>query len=106
MEKTVILATLITAFIVVLILGGIWLYKGDKEYEEIMKRNNDVYNFLTHINELCTSYNKRNFKNNENFNWAQKWFLQKHTYEELLYSNKPLTLEEWWTKEEIDKLMS
>ena len=106
MEKIVLLATLITTLIVVLVLGGIWLYRVNKEYEEIMKRNNDVYNFLMHIDELCSSYNRRKFKNNENFDWAQNWFLQKHTYEELLYSDKPLTLEEWWTEEEIDKLMS
>lgn len=79
-----------------------------KESNKLQKRNNDVYKFITYINHhLCSPYNKRRIMSGDtNWSYAQDWFLGKYKYNDFVYSDKPLILKEWWTKEEIEKLNS
>lgn len=37
---------------------------------------------------------------------AWEWFCDKYTYEEMLHSRRLLTLEEWYTEEELKRIMS
>lgn len=74
----------------------------------ILLRNEDVLPFRTRLLNLTTVYNLKRitkgvFSHEDD---ALTWFFGKHTYEEMLYSKKPLTLEEWYTKEEIDRINS
>lgn len=98
----------LTIFITAIILLLIQLLKITKNYKEIDKRNDEVSKFLRHINQvLCHEYCERRLKAKDtNWDWPQKWFLGKYKYTDFVFSNKPLTLEEWWTKEEINKLLS
>lgn len=70
-------------------------------------RNNKVLEFSYEIIELCHQYNLRRI-NEDVFEYesAYRWFLDKYSYDQLLYSFMPLKLENWYTKEEIDKLNS
>lgn len=79
-----------------------------RKSNKFSKRNDEVYKFLTYINQvLCHEYIIRRLENDDtDWNWPQIWFLGEYKYEEFLYSDKPLTLDEWWTEEEINKLMS
>lgn len=37
---------------------------------------------------------------------AYDWFMDKYTYEQMLYSFKPLKIESWYTEEEIKRITS
>lgn len=76
---------------------------------EALKRNDEVYEFRTRINKVyCKEYVQRRLRENkfDDWEWPQDWSLNKYSYEEMLYSDRPLTLEAWWSSEEIEKLMS
>lgn len=70
-------------------------------------RNHKVYIFKNKIAELTYAFCMRHlFDSKERSIDAWDWFCNKYTYEEMLYSNKPLTLEEWYTEEEIKRIKS
>lgn len=46
------------------------------------------------------------FDEEDNSIEAWDWFCDKYTYEEMLHSRKPLTLEAWYTEEELKRIMS
>lgn len=65
-------------------------------------RNDKVLQFSFMIIDMCHEYAVRH-------NYAldaYDWFDGKHSYEKMLFSFKPLTLEAWFTKEELDKINS
>ena len=74
----------------------------------IFVRNFFVVKFTRKIIDLCSNHNRR--RKEESFGGdyesAYKWFFSKYSYEKFLFSFKPLKLEYWYTKEEIEKLMS
>lgn len=72
-----------------------------------IKRIQEVYEFRQMIIELCGLYDLRHIRDKDfNETSPYEWFLDKWTYDDLLYSKKPLTLEEWYTEEEIKKIKS
>lgn len=89
---------LITLAVTVVI---ICIYKISK-YNKLLKRNNEVYNFKIQLIDLATTYSLRNPKKDDAFTW----FFNKYTYDEMLYSKKPLTLEAWYTENEIKLIKS
>jgi hypothetical protein len=51
--------------------------------------------------DICAEYLYRHADSNIN---DVDWFVDKHTDKKLLFSIKPLKLEYWYTKEELDKI--
>ena len=99
---------IIIAIIGIALIITVFINNSLRESEKLLKRNDEVYKFLIYINQvLCHEYIMRRLENNDtDWKWPQIWFLGKYKYEEFVYSDKPLILEEWWTEEEINKLMS
>lgn len=86
---------IILSIILVIILSGLFIgiY--------LLFRNNKVYKFRTRIIDLETdkylaekSYEKNPYELHD-----------RYTYDEMLYSFKPLKLEDWFTKEEVESLL-
>lgn len=73
----------------------------------LLKRNNKVYSFRCEITHLCHKYNIRMIdeRTYDSSNTAYDRFLEKYTYEDMLFSFKKLTLENWFTEEEIKELV-
>ncbi len=71
-----------------------------------MKRNHKVAEFRNMLNDMTYNYAMRNFEilGIDEVNKAWDWFASKWTYNEMLYSSKPLTLEAWYTPEEIERI--
>lgn len=68
-------------------------------------RNDETYKFRTYINQMCYDYNIRHLSPLSNLKEdAYKWFYDKYSYEDMLFSFNPLKLKYWYTKEEIDKI--
>ena len=74
----------------------------------IFVRNFFVVKFTRKIIDLCFKHNRRRIEETfgGDYESAYKWFFSKYSYEKFLFSFKPLKLEYWYTKEEIEKLMS
>lgn len=54
---------------------------------------------------MAHDYNIRRInEGNLNYKCAYDWFYSKYSYEELLYSVKPLKLRYWFTKEELQEI--
>lgn len=71
-------------------------------------RNFFVLKFGDKIINLCHKHNLRRIDESwgGNYESAYDWFFQKYSYAEFLFSFKPLKLTYWYTKEEIERLMS
>lgn len=60
--------------------------------------------------ELTSNHSQRIIRNPKSLEELQNaldvydWFFGKYTYDQMLYSLKPLTLEAWYTKEEIKRV--
>lgn len=64
-------------------------------------RNNRVKDFKLYVLELVSNAAKRRI-DAEKEDWISVYKLcDKHSYESMLYSRKPLTLEAWFTEDEI-----
>lgn len=72
----------------------------------VFVRNFYVNKFCQKVINLCYEHNHRRIDESLNYGSAYDWFYDKHSYFKLLLSFKPLKLEYWWTKEEIERLMS
>ena len=84
---------LLIACVLITVLSLYFLYRIDK-----------VYKFRRYIIELCFKAQVRSV-NNGIFNLEQyDAIYYKHSYNDMLYSFKPLKLEYWFTKEEIELL--
>ena len=71
----------------------------------IWHRNNKVYTFCCDMSILAYKYNiRRTNENNLEYKDAFIWFAGKHTYDSMVLSFKPLKLEYWYTKEEIEEI--
>lgn len=71
-------------------------------------RNFYVMKFGSKIIDLCYKHNLRRIDKTwgGDYESAYDWFYHKYSYGKFLFSFKPLKLEYWYTKEEIDRLMS
>lgn len=67
----------------------------------VMRRVDKVYKFRSFIIDLCYEYA---LKHNDITSY--KRFHGKYTFDQMTYSFKPLKLEAWFSKEEIDDLMN
>lgn len=99
--------------IVMVILLCIWFF-----LLYIICRNNKVYNFLVTINftvhnniiDRLNSYESEeeyteDYDNFYRYSNLMDKLRNKHSYEKLLWSFKPLKLENWYTEEEIKMLL-
>ena len=83
----------IVLVIILLLLLGI-------NYYFYWYRNDRVCEFRKFITNLCYEHNNRNIGKDNNF-----WIDEKYSYEQMMYSFKPLKLSVWFTKEEIERLI-
>ncbi len=100
MDLALITIMIISAIGIIICLIG--MYKCDKT----VRRNREVAKFKYMLGDMTHSYNMRHIQEIDvkDIHKAWDWFANKWTYNELLYSSRPLTLEEWYTKEEIEKI--
>lgn len=98
----ILLIVLFVVCIIGLLICIIELVKTSKE----MKRNNKVAEFRNMLNDMSYDYAMRNYKTEGLYEVSKvwDWFASKWTYDEMLHSSKPLTLEEWFTEEEIARI--
>jgi hypothetical protein len=93
--------------LIVLILIVLWFY--------IFYRNNKVYYFSISLSHLLFGELKRilnTYKNDDEFSKDEdnlriisekvQFLLNKHSYNKYLFSFKPLKLEKWFTKEDLE----
>lgn len=87
-----------------LIICVVNLYKIDKK----QKRLKEVSKFRYMLSDMAHNYNIRHVGQItiDEVGKVYEWFSDKHTLDELLNSSRPLTLEEWYTKEELERIQS
>lgn len=102
MDLALIIIMIVSAIGIVICFVG--MYKCDKAIE----RNHKVAEFKHMLGDMAHDYNMRHINEIgiEDVHNVWDWFANKWTYDELLYSSKPLTLEEWYTPEEIERINS
>ena len=101
-----ILKILLNVLLVVGIIGLIVCLIGLIRTGLEIERDRKVTEFRTMLIDMSCDYAIRNYKT-EGIDEVSKvwdWFANKWTYNEMLKSSKPLTLEEWYTKEEIERI--
>lgn len=71
-------------------------------------RNREVAKFRLKLLDLTSEYFSRHTKDPDimGTNNPYYWFLDKYTYNDMFRSKKPLVLEEWYTEDEITKIMN
>lgn len=79
----------IIIYIIIIVLSILNLY--------FIKRNNKVYDFRMRIIDLTHS----GIMLDEELFYKRMYLSDKHSYNKMLYSFKPLKLEYWYTPEEI-----
>ena len=72
----------------------------------ILIRNELVYKFQGRIIDLSHDYNIRHIETYTDETCAYRWFQEKHTYTQMVFSFNPLKLKAWYTKEEITRIYS
>lgn len=71
----------------------------------LYKRCSKVGDFKLKLVDMACDYNIRRAKEGEfDYRSAYDWFLEKWTFEQMLHSSKPLKLEAWYTKEELEEI--
>lgn len=69
-------------------------------------RNGQVRDFCIHLVDMAYEYELRRIKETEprKTENAYNWFVHKYSYDNFLYSLKPLKLENWYTEEELKEI--
>lgn len=67
----------------------------------LLYRNRKVYEFDRMRLEIWREYMYNHFGSDIH---EMEWFIKKYSHDQLLFSTKPLKLEYWFTKEELDKI--
>ena len=70
----------------------------------ILCRNDKVYTFRIDIISMCHRYNMYHVIRCLEYTDAYSRFLDKYTYNRMIFSFKPLKLKYWFTEEEIKEL--
>ena len=70
----------------------------------ILIRNQLVFRFFTKLINMSHEYELRHLL--EHHNDAFEWFCDKHSYNRMLFSLKPLKLKYWFSDEEIKEINS
>lgn len=99
------IANLISLILLILIIFCFYvLYRNNKVYYFFVNLNGFLFDELERI--LNTYKNDNEFHEDENnyYNIREKTYslLDKHSYNKYLFSFKPLKLEKWFTKEELE----
>lgn len=96
------------ALVIACIIGLVLNIKGVLESRKALKRNKEVYLFRLQLLDLASAHNIKRLKDGTltDENDALIWFFGKYTYDMMFYSDKPLTLEAWFTEEEITRIKS
>ena len=69
------------------------------------RRCDAVADFSHKLVDMAYDYNGRRIVEGElDYKDAYNWFEEKWTFEQMLYSTKPLKLEAWFTEEEIKEI--
>lgn len=80
---------------------------GIHECNRALRRNNEVYTFRTLLLELTSNYARRHILEGDSSAMeVYDWFFDKYSHDDMMKSKKPLILEEWFTKEELEKIKS
>ena len=81
---------------------------GIAKSQKDLKRIERVEEFKQMLIDMSFRYNLKRLRdpNCTSLKNAYEWFCDKYTFEELLESDRPLTLEEWYTQEEINEIRS
>lgn len=97
-----------TVLVILCLIGLVWSFLEVREAQRLSVRNHEVAKFRYYLLDLSTEYIIRhlNDPNLTELNNPYLWLLEKHSYDEMLYSEKPLTLEEWFTEDEIKEIKS
>lgn len=92
--------------IVFVTIGLVICFVGMYLCDKTIERSKEVYKFKCMLEDMAYDYNKRHIKEIEveEIEKVYNWFVDKWSYKKLLDSSKPLTLEEWYTKEEIERI--
>lgn len=95
-----------TVLFIICIIGLIICSVGLVQNSKEIKRNYEVAEFRGKLHDMSYDYAIRNYKTDglNEVNKVWDWFSNKWTYDEMLKSSKPLTLEAWYTPEEIKKI--
>lgn len=97
----ILLITFLAIGLIGLVVCSIGIFKCVRD----LRRNNEVYEFRQKLLELAHNYNIRHIELPlGEISGVYKWFVDKWTYDEMLKSRKSLTLEAWYTPEEIKKI--
>lgn len=97
---------LLILFIAILcVISYCSLRKINFTYKKNMERNDEVYKFRFYIIDICCNTSDELLKQGKpkEAKRIEKLY-NKYTYDDMYNSSKPLTIEEWYTEEEI-KLM-
>ena len=76
----------------------------------MIRRNEKVKDFCFSLADMAYEYEVRRLKEYAESDEERKeknafdWFASKYSYEQFLYSLKPLKLEYWYTKEELKEI--
>lgn len=81
---------------------------GIRKAHQLGIRNNEVAKFRYYLIDLSTEYIIKHLRdpNLTELKNPYIWLLGKYSYDEMLYSKKPLTLEAWFTESEIKEIKS
>lgn len=96
----------LTIFLILSCLGIVLLFFS----AYILRRNEKVKDFRFSLVDMAYEYEIRRLKEYAESGEEHKeknafdWFANKHSYEDHLYSFKPLELESWFTEEEIKEI--
>lgn len=83
---------------------AIWRLKvRQKELRRLLARNEEVLRFRQRNIRLCYDYYRRH---PYDFDKSLVDKLEDPTYEQMLYSKKPLVLEEWYDSQTLEKIFS
>lgn len=93
MSDSIVIIILIIALIAMVFVWYFCIYRNDR-----------LLLFKFHIVHLCTVYDILHPVELNSEEDAFKWFEEKYTYNQMLFSFKPLKLEAWYTPEEISKI--
>ena len=75
-----------------------------------IQRSGQVLKFRNQCADLSGEYDKRRLREGKAITFTDEsafvWFYGKYTFQDFMKGWKPLTLETWYTKEEIERVQS
>lgn len=97
---------MLTVYIILWVLSLLGLF--GTSY--MLGRNSEVASFRRMLLEMTSQHSQRTIKHAKSIEELEtaldvyQWFFEKYTYSQMVHSFKPLTLEAWYTEEEIKRV--